>query len=365
MRRVASVGATMIRADAPLYAFILLYTAFGVGYLDWTAKWDAAAYATYVGHWLVLFAVTLPVLALIVDFALLLHRFERRRRLAARYVFSSHRIGSLLAGMALLQGMVLFQGTFTTVKNLLPVTQSGFPYDRIQADIDKALHFGVDPWRWLNSFAAYDWVRIAVEWNYSVLFFALCFGGLFFMATSPAARAVRMRYLFEFMLVWIVVGNLLAGLFLSAGPAFYGLVTGDEARFGEQLQFLARGLGSPDSSAGFQAYLWELHISGKAGLASGISAFPSVHVALIAMNALFLRDHDRRLGLAGFAYTGLIMASSVYLGWHYAIDGYVAVMVVVGIHFALKWADRAIGMLSRLHPAAADADLAWASDQPR
>ena len=138
------------------------------------------------------------------------------------------------------------------------------------------------------------------------------------------------------MLVWILVGNLLAGLFMSAGPAFYGEVTGDKLRFAGLLEFLAHGASSPGSSAYCQAYLWTLNTIGQTGLGSGISAFPSVHVALATLNALFAREYSRRLGIVAFAYAALIEVSSVYLGWHYAIDGYAAAIATVLIYVATR-----------------------------
>lgn len=241
----------------------------------------------------------------------------------------------LLSGICRLMAFMIFQGTFTSVKNGLSVWQGGFPFDKVQADIDAWLHFGVDPWRWL-AFAQHDLVRIAVEWNYAAVFFTACFGALFFVATSPLVARVRTRYLVCFMLVWIVVGNVFAGLFMSAGPAFYGKVTGDGLRFAAQLEFLERGAVWPNSAAAYQDYLWTLHSAGQTGFGSGISAFPSVHVALAMFNALFVWEYSRRLGLLAFAYVALIQASSVYLGWHYAIDGYVAAVLTVLIYAATR-----------------------------
>lgn len=335
-RQVASAAFALIRADAPLYLFILVYAIAGIGFLDWAGASERLSYAIYVGRWLMLFGFMFPAVTLLIDTAFVIGRFDRRRSLAARYVFSVPRLARLLAGIVTLQAMVLFQGTFTSIKNGLSVWHGGFPYDRVQADIDKALHFGVDPWRWLYAFGEHDWLRTALEWNYNVLWFVLCFAALFYVATARRAEGIRLRYLFAFMLVWIVIGNVLAALFLSAGPAFYGMVTGDHARFAEQLQFLARGASSPSSAAAYQQYLWALHAAGQTGFASGISAFPSVHVGLTTLNALFLAEFSRRLGAVAFAYVALMVASSVYLGWHYAIDGYVAVATVFAIHYALR-----------------------------
>jgi len=335
-RHLPAETATMIRADAGFYLFIAIYTLAGLVFLHAVGAGDRAAYWIYVLRWISLFALFLPAMTVIFDYGLILHRFDRKRSLAARKVFSPSRMARFLSGISLLMAMVAFQGTFTSVKNGLPVWQGGFRFDKVQADIDAYLHFGTDPWRWLFAMAENDLVRFAVEWNYNILWFAICFSALFFVVTSPKAVSFRSRSLISFMLVWIIVGNILAGLFLSAGPAFYGAVTGDKARFAEQLAFLSGSISSSNSAASYQDYLWMLHSAGKTGFGSGISAFPSVHVALITLNALFVWEHSRRLGIAAFAYVGLVIASSVYLAWHYAVDGYVAVAVTLAIYVVVR-----------------------------
>lgn len=334
--QTARETARLVKADAGFYLAIAAYMAAGLALLAATGTADRATYGVYVMRWTIAFAFLFPAIGLLVRYGTVIHRFDRRRRLALRRAFSVRRNAHFAAGIALSMALVLFQGTFTSIKNAMPVWRGGFAYDRLQADIDRWLHFGVDPWRWLQPLGDSHLVRIAVEWNYNTLWFALCFGALFFVAASPAARAIRSRYLACFMLVWVVCGNLLAVAFLSAGPAFYGAVTGDEARFAEQLAFLAAGAGEVNSAAFYQHYLWTLHMAGKPGFGSGISAFPSVHVALVAMNAFFIAEHSRRLGLLAFAYLGFILASSVYLAWHYAIDGYASILVVAVIHMAAR-----------------------------
>ncbi len=337
--RLRLAGGTLtqlIRRDAGLYLIIAIYTLAGITFLNALDAADRSAYSIYVVDWTKLNCLVFPVFAVIFDLVLIIHRFGSRRRLAVRRTFSPDRLAYSLSGLCLLMGLMAFQGTFTSVKNAMPVWHDGFRFDAVQADIDAFLHFGVDPWRWLYAVAGADWVRVAVEWNYNVFWFLLNFGILFFVATSPKAAPVRTRYLVCFMAVWILVGNVLAALFLSAGPAFYGLITGDTARFGGQLAFLANGVGSPNSAISYQKYLWALNNAGQTGFASGISAFPSVHVGLVTLNALFLREYNRHLGTLAFVYVAFITASSVYLAWHYAIDGYVGAAVVLLIYFAAR-----------------------------
>jgi hypothetical protein len=238
--------------------------------------------------------------------------------------------------MALMMALMFFQGTFTSIKNILPLLRGGFLYDHTLADVDRWLSFGTDPWLFLSGLSRNGILRSFIDWNYSGFCFLVCFGGLFYVVTSPRAAAVRLRYVSMFMLAWVVCGNVLAGLFTSAGPAFYGEVTGDTERFAGLRHMLASGDWA-STAAAFQHYLWSLQESGTAGFGSGISAFPSVHVALITLNAFFLAEISPKAGIAAFAYVAFIMMSSVFLGWHYAVDGYVSVLVVALLHHGLRW----------------------------
>ncbi len=112
-------------------------------------------------------------------------------------------------------------------------------------------------------------------------------------------------------------------------------MTGDTGRFAAIASFLTRDA-SGSSAALFQAYLWSNHQAGTSALGTGISAFPSMHVALAMVNALFLREINRSAGHAAFAYVGLVLFSSVYLGWHYAIDGYVSILIVLALHALMR-----------------------------
>ena len=324
-----------VRADAWIYGIILLYTAFGIALLSLTGNQTRASYDMYIGQWTTLFLFSMPVVSLAIEASFAVYRHGGRQTLAFGQVFSVRRLAKLFSGMALLMGLMVFQGTFTSIKNVLPLLNGGFPHDVLQADIDTWLHLGFEPWRLLHAIAGYGAVRSLVEFNYNFLWFLGCFGGLFFVATSPRAQAVRGRYMAMFMLTWIVCGNIFAGLFLSAGPVFYGAVTGDTGRFADLTDFLNVSEWQ-HSAASYQRYLWSLHEQGIPGFGSGISAFPSMHVALISFNAFFLAEYSKRLGIVAFAYTSLVALSSVYLGWHYAIDGYAAFALVAVCHFALR-----------------------------
>lgn len=342
-KNIARATTSYLKYDLPIYACIACYTAFTIIVLYAIDSRDMISHSLYYTQWTTMFVLLMPILAFLIDAIYLVHRFDKKRTLAFRQMYSVDRIARLLSGVALLMGLMFFQGSFTSLKNVLPVLQSGFPYDQVQADIDSWLHLGNDPWKMLH-FVAGDRVLPLIEWNYNILWFVICFGSLFYVCTSPRTRNIRARYILMFMATWVVCGNVLAGLFLSAGPAFYGAVTGDVARFAELTTILSGSESTSSSAANFQAYLWSLHVSQQPGFGSGISAFPSIHVALTMMNAMFVYDASRRYGSVALIYVGVILASSVYLGWHYAIDGYASIILVLGLHYFCKHAFREGGV---------------------
>jgi membrane-associated phospholipid phosphatase len=63
----------------------------------------------------------------------------------------------------------------------------------------------------------------------------------------------------------------------------------------------------------------------------GISAMPSVHVAMATLFAIGGFVVHRWLGWVMAAYAVLIWIGSVYLGWHYATDGIVGATMTIGL----------------------------------
>lgn len=330
--------AAILSQDRAVYAVIALHALAAVTLLHVSGATAVSAFSAYIVIWPVAFFLLFPFIYAMLGVLTVVHRFDRRRRLAFRLLFSRERLAHFAAGLLLLSAVMIFQGSFTSLKNAFPIWSGGFRHEMLFADADRLIHLGTDPWRYLYGFTASDTVRGLIEWNYDQVWFVLCYAALFWIAVAKEARALRTRYLLSYLAVWIVVGNVLAGLFPSAGPAFYGLVTGDAARFGDQLAFLAKSGASPHSARAVQDYLWGLYASGEPGFGSGISAFPSMHVSLITLNAFFLAERSRRLGLLALAYVALIAVSSVYLAWHYAIDGYAGIAVTIMLFLGIRWA---------------------------
>lgn len=334
-----------MRADAPIYAVAAIYVTIGYIFMSGKGYLAFGMLNAYYAAWSVNFGLLGPVFVSIIGLIHIVVKLNHRRNLGYRAMFAPKRVGRFVAGtILLLTAVLLFTTMFSAVKTSFPIDH-GFRFDVAQANIDKVIHFGVDPWRLLYAFAENPLVLRIVEANYNVLWFIICYFTLYWVCTSPRTDGMRVRYMLTWLLSWAIIGNVMAGTWLSAGPVYYGLVTGDTARFADQLAFLSTTAGERNSAHAFQAYLWKLYSSGNVGIGSGISAFPSVHVAVTTINALFISEVSRRFGLVLWAYVAFIIMSSVYLGWHYAIDGYVSVITVTAIYWALR---KLVPILSRL-----------------
>lgn len=215
---------------------------------------------------------------------------------------------------------------FTTFKLTIP-TLVPFYADAMFADIDNLLHFG-DPGTLVHAVLP-TWAQYPLAVLYGPIWFMLWFGLTAFVALHDNA-ALRRRYFWTMALAICGLGTVLATALSSVGPVFYESVYGSD-RFAA---LMAAVFASPvgDYMRETSAYLYANYLEGGHALGTGISAMPSVHLAIVTLNALMLGTLNRTIGMLAWVYVVLILVGSVFLGWHYAIDGYVSIAVV-----ALIW----------------------------
>jgi hypothetical protein len=118
---------------------------------------------------------------------------------------------------------------------------------------------------------------------------------------------------------------------MSAGPAFYGQVTGDFARYRAMADYLSFDRGLPFSATTIQNYLWNAHQTGRIDFGTGISDLPSLHVTMSCLWTAVAWRTGRLLGWLATAFTLLIVVGSVHLGWHYASGSVFAVASACGL----------------------------------
>ena len=229
---------------------------------------------------------------------------------------------------------LLLVPTFNAFKQrILPA--AGFHLDPQLAAIDRAL-LGTDPGPVLHAWFGSPGVTFFFDAIYHSWFMpttlGICLVGL------CAGTRTRAQYMLSYAGVWILLGAAAAWLLPAAGPAFYEPLVGAEgaqpfllvheslAASGGQARFL--------TSLGNQAYLLENLGAPTLVIGGGISAIPSVHNAIAALFALVALRTHRLFGAAMMAYAALIWVGSVYLNWHYAIDGAVGIAGAVLIWLA-------------------------------
>lgn len=235
--------------------------------------------------------------------------------------------------------LIPFSAGFAVFKSHLPlaaglVAEPAFFADPFFAAADKWLHFNTDPWvlthamlGWLDAY----WVDVLYGLLWGV-----------FIAMIPVLIALfdddprRIRtYVILYIFATVGIGNVLALAGMSAGPVYYDRIF-DTDRFAGLTQALeAAGL-TKGFIGSVQDGLWMLYASGNLGLGGGISAFPSVHVATTLVGALYAWDRNRILGVIAFVYLAIILILSVHTGYHYAVDGYASILVILLLRRSLR-----------------------------
>jgi hypothetical protein len=224
---------------------------------------------------------------------------------------------------------VLFD-TYGQLKEAIALV-GGWSWDARFALLDRLIH-GADPWRLLPQEPRFVVVmdRIYAMW------FPLLAGLLTWHAWQRDSR----RFILAFCLTWLILGVLAAHAFSSAGPCFYHLL-GNDDYYGEFLSLLAQvDAASPLLALEAQEVFWSLHLNGQRTSFTGISAFPSMHVAIVVLWVLAAERPLLKAVLGLFAVA--IFLGSVQLGWHYAVDGEASALAVPVVWWASGWLIRRV-----------------------
>jgi len=186
-------------------------------------------------------------------------------------------------------------------------------YDPALASIDRVLGFGALPVERLAFLSGAPAVLRFFDFVYSGLYFLLVWGGvlLFFVALEGEWR---IRFFNGFALLW-QGGLLVYFLFPAWGPVFVWpdlvepLVSHMPATVRLQSALVMETLAVTQGRFNFTAQYF------------GLAAFPSLHVGIMVLYALWARRVGR-FWTGWFAcFGGLILIGSVLTGYHYLVDG--------------------------------------------
>ena len=232
---------------------------------------------------------------------------------------------SVANGFPLILAVSVFMMSFSIVKSSIPLVTS-YTWDETFIAMDRTLH-GTDPWRLLQPLLGSPLVTATLAELYH-LWFLLIYAGSMFFALLVKDRQLRYRYFFAYILTWTIGGMAMAVGFASVGPCFLQPLTGN-AYFADQMQALyAADAVNPVAVLDVQESLLVWYNAGNFGLGRGISAMPSMHVALAFLFYLGIRRISRAAGWFFGAFAAVIFVSSIHLGYHYAVDGYASLLLV-------------------------------------
>ncbi|MBB5687425.1 phosphatase PAP2 family protein [Sphingobium boeckii] len=226
------------------------------------------------------------------------------------------------AEMLLLPTLIqpLFFAAFTAAKTSIAPLVS-FTWDGFYTRFDAAI-FGGDPWR-LTHAAIGPIGSLGLEFFYTAVWGVSLVFVQAFMAIYATRRAAGTFFL-ALNLTWLVGGILLAYVTPAAGPVFAHLF--DPAlsgRFAELRSALALYPEGPVFQT--QDYLADMLGKRIAEEGGGISAMPSMHVATAMIYVLAARR--TRWFWPAIVFTVLTCIGSVHFGYHYAVDGLVAIAI--------------------------------------
>jgi hypothetical protein len=269
---------------------------------------------------LIFYSHILAVLAGLFTFLFFVLHFLNKS--AGRYFGVNHLIGFLI----IFFHAPLFVSSFSSFKQTIPLIHE-FRWDVALMKIDYILHFGQHPWKLLEPVLHKVTILRFIDLLY-MLWFLVLFSLIFWMGWTKRRR-LRLHFFTSTILVWSLLGSGMGTVFSSAGPCYYSnVISVDENPFAPLMHRLTEihqntFLWAVNNQVG----LWQAKENGIWLPFGGISAMPSIHLAMAMIFVMLGFSVRRWIGYVFLVYLFIMQLGSVILGWHYAIDGYVGIFL--------------------------------------
>jgi hypothetical protein len=262
-----------------------------------------------------------------------LYRLARRRPVRA-YLRQVATPGWLLLWVRLWLAAMVMTYSYFWLKVCVPLV-NGRLWDPQLWRADLLLHLGFSPSVFaVQLLAGTPLVGLLDHWYGAWV--ATVFYSMSFFAASPDPL-FRRRFILSCVLLWTLGAWLYVAL-PALGPAYV---------FHQHFRELE---GAMPAAEGGQLLLMANYQRMLAGRASGvltafnptrgIAALPSLHVGAHWLFALWARRRFRPLFPLLVLATAFTFAGSLVTGWHYAVDGYVGVLLAWGCYRLARWMER-------------------------
>jgi len=196
-------------------------------------------------------------------------------------------------------------------------------YDRQLFALDRRVHFGYSPTLFFVALFNQPAFLRFMDIYYTVVDYLLfLFGTSAIFAFLDSRR--RAQFGAAFVLMWIVA-TVFYLVTPSWGPAFSATSLVEPA-----LRFMPRTVWLQSRLYGELSSLVNAPLAPRVAYLGGVAAFPSLHVAYIALLAIAAR-HIARSGFAvALVAVFLMQLGSVITGYHFMIDGYAGIAIAAG-----------------------------------
>ena len=215
-------------------------------------------------------------------------------------------------------------------------------YDRQLFVLDRAVHFGYSPTLFFVTLFNRPAFLQFMDIYYTVVDYTLfLFGTSAIFALLDARR--RVQFGGAFVMMWIAA-TLFYVVTPSWGPAFSATQLVEPA-----LRHMPRTMWLQSRLYGELSSLVRAPLAPRVAYLGGVAAFPSLHVAYIALLAIAAR-HIARFGFAiAIVAVVLMQIGSVITGYHFMIDGYAGIILAAGSWWLAR-ATAAISLPPRRSP---------------
>lgn len=270
------------------------------------------------------------------------HRPDQPTAFLKALYLGPQRRARLVAALPMLGMLIAFMPFFSKMKAMIPLFNA-YTWDETFIAWDRAIFLGHDAWEALQPLLGFPIITAALAVFYQ-LWFLLIYPGCLFFCFYHVDDLTRRRFFLGFVLAWTVIGGAMATALASVGPCFLEPILGN-AHFSSQMAYLnSANQQIPVMTLTVQQLLIDWFYANSRGLGSGITAMPSMHIAMAFLYYLAMRHVSKRAGQFFFAFFVLIFIGSVHLAYHYAVDGIVSVIVTSAIWWGSKhlfaWWDR-------------------------
>ncbi len=313
-----------VRRDWPVMAIILLFTLAVLFIARLMGSPSISAMAVITNFILV-------ALGLIISAGIYVIAMLAVERPASPFVFLRtdarilNKVRNFPTALPVLFALAIFMPAFSTAKDAVG-TIMPYAWDDTFEHWDITIH-GTDAWALMHPIIGYPPVTFLIAVCYQCWILFLYIATPLMAVGAFGSPVVRYRFLLASTLCWIIIGSVLANLLASVGPCFLKAYTGS-AHFDPLMLYLQTvNQDYPLMVLDVQKTLLGWQQSGGSQLGRGISAMPSMHVSLAFLFFLTMRHVSILAGRLFGVYFVIILIGSVHLGYHYALDGYVAVIV--------------------------------------